>query len=394
MTIENDQPSERSAFDQMGMDARLETRMLEGDKPITDEQRDTLLKNLHAYRDRQKGDAHKWSEIARGIGVSDATLNEVLRGTYKADPANILRKIDQFLADEDIKLERLDIRGFVRIALTQKIKGAIDNGLKRNTMPVIIGQPGSGKTAHAQWFVSQREGAVLIEPDDFDCDERWVVDRLYVALGINAHQAHRRDKKRVIVNYLQKHKATVIVVDEAQKLTRGALEMLRRLHDLSDPSGKRNVSIVFFGDEDFYKLIVQARGGARVPLTPQITRRMFPIFDIARQGCDVDRRTGGPKRNSVYTRTDIAEIVKSQRVRIVRDDAVDWLVRLANTSGHGSLGLAVMVLETAWDIKDGRIVTIADLVLALTTVLGPDADDLIEEETEHDATAQRAVRAG
>ena len=43
-----------------------------------------------------------------------------------------------------------------------KIKGAIEQGLKHNTIPVIIGEPGSGKSMHARWFVAQRSGAVLI----------------------------------------------------------------------------------------------------------------------------------------------------------------------------------------------------------------------------------------
>jgi len=396
MNPPNDPPAGRSAFDQFGMDARLEARMFDPDKPITEEQRDALVRELLSYRDSHgatKGKPMPWDDLGGMIGVSSSSLNEIARGTYKADPAGVLRKVDQFLADERIKLGRFDVRSFTHISLTHKIKGAIESGLKRNKMPVVIGEPGSGKSAHARWFVGQREGAVLIEPDDFDCDERWVVDALYTAFGLSAYHSHRREKKRSIVNYLRKHKAAVIVVDEAQKLTRGALEMLRRLHDLSDPTGRRNISIVFFGDPDFYKLIVKARGGQRVPLTPQITRRMYPIFDIARHGCDFDSN-GNAKPGTVYKRSDIEAICRNQRVRVLRDDALGWLVRIANLSGHGSLGIAMLVMETAYDLREGKLVTSDDLQLALSTVLGPEEADLIDEQVEQTAPRQSAARAG
>ena len=372
----------RTAFDQFGMEARIEARMLDQDKPITEEQRQLVVRELLAYRENHrnaKGRPMPWEDLGGLVGVSGSTLNEITTGRYKADPANVLRQIDQFLADERIKLGRFDVRSFAHISLTHKIKGAIESGLKRNTMPVIIGEPGSSKSQHARWWVGQREGAILIEPDDFDCDERWAVDAIYAALGANVYQRNRRDKKRWIVSYLRKHKATVIVIDEAQKLSRGALEMLRRLHDLSDPTGRRNVSIVFFGDEDFYKLIVQARGGARVSLSPQFTRRVYPVFDIARNGCELDR-SGAPKAGTVFKRADIEAITRNQRVRVLREDAVDWLVRLANLSGHGSLGIAMLVMETAWDLREGKLVTVDDLQLALSTVLGPEEVDAVDEQ--------------
>lgn len=390
-----DPQADRSAFDHFGMEARLEARMLDPDKPVTEELKQAVLDEFRTVWDgsrRAGGKQQSREEIARQIGSSVSAITEVASGKYKADPTNILRKIDQYLADERIKLDRLDVRGFTPISLTHKIKGAIDAGIKLNKIPVIIGPPGAGKTIHARASVAQRLGAVFIEPDDFDCDERWVIDALYSAFGLSAYHAARREKKRAVVDYLRKHKLTLIVVDEAQKLTRGALEMLRRLHDLSDPTGRRNVSIVFLGDRDFYKLIVRARGGQRVPLTPQITRRMYPIFDIERHGCEFDKH-GNAKAGTIYKRADIEAILRNQRVRVVRDDALDWLVRLANVSGHGSLGMAMLVMETAYELREGRLVTLDDLHLALTTVLGPDEADLVEEQAEH-AAAQVTARAG
>lgn len=389
-------PEGGSAFTQFGMEARVEARMLEQDKEITDDQRQALIREIQTYRDNHRvgatGKPTPWVELGSKIGVSGSSLVELVRGTYKADPSNILRKVDQFLADERIRVGRFDARSFARIELTEKIRGAIAKGLEHNTIPVIIGEPGSGKSAHARWFVGQREGAVLIEPDDLDCDEKWAIDAVYKALGIfGKNHRWRRDKKRAVVDYLRRHKNTVIVVDEAQKLKASALEMLRRLHDLSDPQGVRNISIVLFGDDDFYKLIVRSRGGDRTPISPQITRRMFPIFDIKKDGCDHDER-GNPIDGTIYKASDIETITRNRRLKVVKGpQEIGWLTKLANTHNFGSLGLATRIFEVAWGLRAGKFVTLDDLALTLTTVLGPDEAELVDEQAGHELLVTQAA---
>lgn len=364
-----------SAFDRFGKDARIEARMLQPDVPITGEQRAALLAELADYRETHRTYGCKsmpWEELGARIGVSGSALCEVAQGKYKADDSKILRAIDQFLADETGKQGRHEHRAFVPIQLTHKIKGVIESGLQANKIPVIIGEPGSGKSQHAHWWVGQRRGAVLIEPDDLDCDERWVVDALYENLALSGpHVAKsRRDKKRAIVRFLQSHKNTVIVVDEAQKLTPAALEMLRRLHDLSDPQSQRNVSVVLFGDEHFYKLIVRARGATRAPISPQITRRMFPIFDIATQGGKKDE-DGRPIPGTVFSTECIEKTTQNARLKLLQRGGVKYLHRLANVRGYGSIGMAMLVFEAARGFAGDQKIALEDLQLALTTVVGP-----------------------
>lgn len=386
-------PEGGTAFDQFGREARMEARMLDPDKDVTPEQRQTLIRELQSYRESHTthhGRPLPWAELGSKIGVSGSSLLEITQGKYKASPDGVLRKVDQFLADENTRVGRFDARTFARIELTEKIKGAIDQGLKHNTIPVIIGEPGSGKSAHARWFVGQRTGAVLIEPDDLDCDERWVVEATYKALGFfGAKHRFNRQKKRAVVDYLRRHKNAVIVVDEAQKLTRGALEMLRRLHDLSDPQGLRNVSIVLFGDEEFYKLIIRSRDGSRTPISPQITRRIYPLFDIKTHGCNLDK-DGNPIAGTVYTPGDVEAITRNRRIRVVKGRReLGWLTKLANTHGYGALGMAMRVFEVSWDLRTTKVVTIEDLVLALETVLGPEDVQLVDEQAGHELLAAR-----
>lgn len=381
-------------MDVFSKDARVTARMLIQDQPITKQQRDAIIRDLNSYREGHKvgGKPMPWAKIAENIGVGSTVVLQTASGTYKGDTDRILRMIDQFLASEDTQRKRPDIRGFQRIKITEHIVGAINQALTRRSIGVITGEPGDGKSAHARWFRDQHDGAVLITCDDADCDAKFVIDELHKAFGFKTYSPHARGKKRELDEYLQKHRNTVILVDEAQKLTNGALEMLRGLHDKSDPENVRNVPIILFGDEHFYEVIVRTRGGDRTPISPQITSRFFPVISLDRDCLDHDAdgtRIAGTK----YTREDIDKIVKGQRLRIFRPDAIGLAVQLANLPGHGALRLACRVMEIAIDIKRGPQVTADDIRAALVLFIGPSEAKLVREQISAEGP-RAAAKAG
>ena len=374
----------QSVIDRMGMDAREgeAARMLRDGEPITKEQRAALVKDLAAYRSvRAAGkDARGFAkELAGNIGVATSTLNEWINGKYRGDDDRISRLVDQFLAVEAQSDKRVKIRGFAMIrVVVECIMAAVTQAVTRRSMAVITGEPGSGKTTFGRWFADRHDGAVIITASDTDGDAKFIVDALHSAL-VKTYVRFTRQKMREIVAYLQGHKNAVIIVDECQKLTPDALETLRSIHDLSDPAGERNVPIILFGDETFYKLVVRSRGGERTPISPQITSRLFPVVSIERHGLKFDD-DGQAIPASVYTKDDIEAIVKNQRLRLVRTDAIAWAVKLANIHGHGRLRLAARVLEIAIDLAKGRQVGVSDLRAALDLFIGPDDAAICVEE--------------
>ncbi len=380
--------------DALRQDARVDARMLDPTKPVTDEQRAALIDELKAYRERNRVGKQpiSWAKIAGYCGVAATVLSEVVKGTYKGDTDRVLRLIDQFLAREDQQSKRPNIRDFVRIKITEHIVAAIGQTITRRSIGVITGEPGSGKSKHAEWFLGQHEGAVLITADDADNDAKFIVDALHKALKIGTYCTHTRQKKREIEEYLSKHLNTVIIVDESQKLTNAALEMLRALHDKSDPTGHRNVPVILFGDEHFYKVVMKSRGGERTPFSPQITSRMFPVVSLERDALDRDD-DGQVIPATAYTVADIDRIVRQQRLKLVRSDALKFAVKLANLSGWGRLRLAARVLEIAIDYKQGPQVTVDDIRASLELFLGPDDSRLIIDEMKEQQKSERLAAA-
>jgi hypothetical protein len=371
----NEDQTPTKGFERLAERSRVDARMRKDNEAYTEEQQHALLSELRDYRisNRVAGKPMPWKKVAELVGLPESTLSEVMKAGYKGDTEKCLRLIDQFLADERVRRGRFDDRSFASTSLTRQIMGVISNGVKNNSMPVIIGAPGSGKTMHARAYAADRDGAILIRIDQSTGDARGVTELLCQAITALRNMLDKHFRRRVtsIKAYLAKHRNTVIVVDEGQKLDRDGLEMLRDLHDSSDPDGRRNVPIIFFADKAFYKLIVRSRAGERSPIAPQLSRRMYPVFDIERDGADDD--------GVVHTAEDIAAILRNDRLRVVSEAGVKWLVRLANTPGYGALGFAMAILRMAFDLsRGGDLLDVGALGEALTMALGPEVAEEVD----------------
>lgn len=342
------QPAKDGGLDRIAKHGRVDYRMVMDGQKITPETERQIIDDLCAYRNdnTRNGEPLAWGRIAEMIGVSQGTLVDVAKGKYRGDKDRVLRLIDQHLADDRARAGRFDFRTTARISLTEAIFGTISSGIRMNTMPVIIGESGDGKSVHARAFQADRSGVIVIRVDERNGDAAGVLALLTSAIDAlrNFYAVSSRRKLVELKGWLRKHMSTVIVVDECQKLTRDGLEMLRDIHDMSDPAQRRNVPIVFFGDHDFKKLIFKGRAGQRSPISPQTARRMRPILDV--EADCVDDNGEGP-----YTVEDIVKIVRNNRVRLLTAKAVRWLKALANTRGWGRLGMAMGVLQLAVDIN-------------------------------------------
>jgi hypothetical protein len=170
-----------------------------------------------------------------------------------------------------------------------------------------------------------------------------------------------------LTEYLAKTRNLAILVDEAQKLTPDGMEFLRDLHDASDPAGERKLPILLAGDEDLYRLVVRTRAGEKSPLKPQLTRRLYPVLNLAAEGI------GGDGGADLFTVEDVLRVLRNERLRLVDDPGAKWLCQLANVPGWGSLGFAMAIAAMAMDIAESTPVGVTDLRRALSMAIGPKA---------------------
>lgn len=343
----NAPPAKDGGLEKISQHGRVDYRMVTDDQKLTPELERQIIEDLKAYRadNPRNGQPLAWGRLANLIGVSQGTLVDVVKDKYKGDTKAVILKIDRFLSEDRERAGRFDFRTHAHIGITEAVFGTIKSGIRRNTMPVIIGSPGTGKSTTGRAFALDRGSVVVITADPANRNDRAVTRLLCNALdGLRQfYNAPHHKRLTEIMSWLRKHGATVIIVDEAQQLDRDGLEMLRAIHDKSDPANRRRIPIIFFGDHDFYKLLQKGRAGQRSTICAQLARRMTPVLDIDRD-CQMDDEGG------LYSVEDIIKIIRNNRVRLLSSRGLRWLRALANVHGFGKLGFALDVLGLAIDV--------------------------------------------
>ncbi|MBW7907177.1 MAG: AAA family ATPase [Phycisphaerae bacterium] len=328
---------------------RLDYRMLTDGQPITAEDRDALLSNFESWRlatDRQVS----LKDAAARVGVSASVLSEVLSGRYRGDTDQVLRLIDSFLAEEEQRSSRHDVAAFAALVkLTNEIFGAIKTGIQLNKCPVIIGPPGCGKSKHALAFAAQRPQTYLLTIPERNTGATAVSQLLCDvltdhrgqrgSLAMVRAQPHAR-RMHAVREFFSRRRNAVLIVDEAQNLVETGLELLRGLHDSTDPAGQRCMPVVFLGDERFFALLGETKSGRRTRITGQLARRMYPILNLQ----DLADDDGG----AFYTVEDILRLSRNSQLKLLRPDSARWLTLLANSATYeGLISVAVTVLRAA-----------------------------------------------
>jgi len=379
-----DETPNKNGFDTLSQEGRVDFRLRRAGQYTDDEGR-ALMEELGAWRRSHltpQGKAISWKAIADRLGIPPSTFSELRRGAYRGDRQRLYRVIDTFLAEERAKAGRFDVQAYARTGVARRIWGVIACCIKQSLMAAVVAEAGVGKTAAARAFAADREGTVCIRVDEVSGDARGVTAALWRAFRRGGTPSHRA-RLAGLIKHLRTVRTAVILIDEAQKLKADGLEALRDLHDASDPDGRRNVPIVFFGDHGFLRLIVRARSGEPGAIRAQLSRRLYPVLELA---SGAGQGGGEP----LFSVEDLTKVLRNDRLRVVTEAGVRWLCSLANTPGYGALGFAMAIARMAFDIARETPVGVEDLRRALAMAIGPRA----VEDLDHTAGGELLRRVG
>ncbi|MEI8195192.1 MAG: AAA family ATPase [Phycisphaerae bacterium] len=206
-------------------------RMLRTETPFTDEAAKAVTERLQAYLTRTKRSA---DSAARSMGLSPSTLSQVLTGSYAADAEKHIRAIDAWLEQQAMRENAPKPPGFVKIGLAEAIYGVVRWVLKTNSIGVIHGPNGCGKTMTLQAIRAETPGAIYYSIDSSGRRVRPVLEGLAGALRIAGIKLSTSQLFQQIVTVL-KDTGRLIIIDEVHKLAGrqndDALHVLRDLHD-------------------------------------------------------------------------------------------------------------------------------------------------------------------
>nr|DAU56786.1 MAG TPA: putative ATPase [Caudoviricetes sp.] len=172
------------------------------------------------------------TELARGIGVSPASISMYLNNTYAEKGGKyetIEPKIEAFLEVQESKAQREElVLGFVSTKTTRRISEVMRDAHEAGDTVVIYGQAGLGKTQAVKNYCEKNPAAILIEANP--SFTALVLMRKLAAAAKVSTVGSLNDLFESVSDRLR-DSGRLIVVDEAENLPLRALEIIRRLHD-------------------------------------------------------------------------------------------------------------------------------------------------------------------
>lgn len=193
------------------------------------------------------------AQIAKEIGVSGSTINQLLNGNYKADPTAMVQKLANWLTARDQRADAPRDPGFVMTETAKQIMADMGYALTTQSIVIIHGISGVGKTTALREFQRNNNNVWVITTSPSRATMTECLYELAMELGMDNAPRLRGPLARALRRRLRNTKG-LIVVDEADHVDRPTLEELRILAE------EVEVGLVLVGNSRVY---TQLTGGPR-----------------------------------------------------------------------------------------------------------------------------------
>jgi len=320
-------------MDLIEAEARMgEPRMAKNDQPLDAQARAEIIQAVNLHK-TDAGTTNR--QIAKQISRSEGVVSAVLTGTYRGKTDAVLRELDQMLQDARKRAKAPKRGSFVRIQLAKEIYSVAETAVRLNTIGVVYGPAGCGKTITLRAIAAERRNSAYLVIDD-TWSRGALAEALAAEIGV-AQRSARTSRNIAKINTRLRGSNRLILIDEAQHLDKEGLNMLRQIHDETE------VPMLWGGTPSLYDLLMDGKGDRKRGAT--IYSRVGIIHDLTERATD----RGQP----LYTVDDVCRVFDSMQLRVhgggkpirLSADAKDWLFRVANliTTGGDDGGLRVCV---------------------------------------------------
>jgi DNA transposition AAA+ family ATPase len=346
--------------------------MLPNDGPLTDGQRAQTMENFRLYLKRT---GITLDQVAHQLGSPRrTTIQELIDGNYRKNADANIRKLNMWVEQHARQQAASLTDKFVTTKVAKAFLNVTRLVCENGTMGLVIGPTGIGKSRCAQAAHETYVGSVYLRIINGYHHPRGLTHALAAPLGVRDSRAcvrgghHESELERVIA--ILRDSSRLLILDEAQKLTDDALELLRDIHDST------GVPILLLATKDLHDRIQRAVG----PDHGQTYSR-YDIIHHLTQGKDAF--SGG---KPLFTIAEIKELYSVSPIRL-SPDAAQYLQGVANQLGYGSLRRCKILLRNAarrarkrQNLGDDQPVTVI-------------ADDLewVETRLRQEATEQNVV---
>jgi|GEM_PF-3338653 len=190
-----------------------------------------------------------WEGLAKKIGgISGSSLNLLINDKYpSAKTDKVELKLKKFI-DTEYKKDKLPV---VRIPFVTTQNSEIVFGIAADahaacSINVVVSEPGYGKTMAAKEYSKTNPAAIFMEAQP-NMSAKVLFNEILLRLNINVI-GHMSGMFKETVQQLR-NSGRLLMVDEAESLSYGALEYTRRLYDLTKVDHVPTMGIVLLGDK-------------------------------------------------------------------------------------------------------------------------------------------------
>lgn len=287
---------------------------------ITEEKRvvhEEVVEAAKKYISAKNISQNKFSGL---VGIGSSTFSRWLSGDLETT-ATQDNAIYNFLSKEEQRKAIVTVNSisYVATETSKRIWSALDYAAITRGIGVIYGDAGVGKTTTLKEWSKARKDAVIIKADKVRGSRSKAILKL-IARGLRTQDYGQLDD--IYNSLIEKLKIEdkIIVVDEAQHLSLGNIELLRDIYDDSE------TAIVLVGNEKLYSKIAADKGKDYAQLFSRISVKEHVLTDDT-------------------TRNDVKKICNG-----VNDEGIDFLYSIARNAG--GLRSAVIIYANASNNKD------------------------------------------
>lgn len=174
------------------------------------------------------------NKAAEAAGYTGSVVSQWLSGTYKGDAEGVEAALRTWMEREKSRRASRAVPT-IETETMRRITNAITIAHQERDIAVIVGPAGVGKTtALRRYQAANPNGAILIEVDD-SMNKVALIQELAEKLGLAREGGHVELVRRAATTLAERD--LVVIIDEADYLNDGALELCRRIVNDKGRSG-------------------------------------------------------------------------------------------------------------------------------------------------------------
>lgn len=183
--------------------------------------------------------------VCKKIGISDSSYSAIKSGTYNGDVDKQMKKVIEYFVTKQAAAEIYVGTDYKEMSISSNVYKIIRNCQLQGGLAIACGDAGIGKTqACRQYYREHGTNCIYITVNPCIKSSKSVLELIGSKLNVSSGSVSRLWLE--ISSKLSD--GMVIIVDEAQHLTRNAIDTLRSLCDCFDEKGQ-TLGICFVGNE-------------------------------------------------------------------------------------------------------------------------------------------------